>query len=36
MAARQRATLKEISHTPPAGESITAVWERGKKAESDD
>ncbi|MFQ3319233.1 MAG: hypothetical protein ACI8UR_002118 [Natronomonas sp.] len=22
-------TLKEISHTPPAGESVSNVWERG-------
>lgn len=26
-------TLKDVSHTPPTGESVKAVWERGKESE---
>ena len=25
----EKQTLKEIDHTPPAGESVSNVWERG-------
>jgi hypothetical protein len=25
--------MKEISHTPPAGDSVTNVWNRGRKTE---
>lgn len=26
-----RDTLKDISHTPPAGDPVAAVWERGNE-----
>ncbi len=35
MAAKQRQTLKDVSHTPPTGEPVSAVWERGKKRDDD-
>jgi len=25
-------TMKEVSHTPPNGESVTNVWERGDES----
>ena len=28
----KRATMKEISHTPPAGETVTNVWNRGQES----
>jgi len=28
-----RRTLKDMSHTPPTGEPVSAVWERGEEAE---
>jgi len=28
-----RRTLKEMSHTPPDGEPVSAVWERGEEGE---
>lgn len=28
-----RETLKDISHTPPTGDSVAAVWERGHAAD---
>lgn len=31
MAAKQRDTLKDVSHTPPAGKPVSEVWERGKE-----
>lgn len=33
MASRQ--TMKDVSHTPPAGESVTNVWHRGVEAEEE-
>ncbi|ELZ26497.1 hypothetical protein C474_20154 [Halogeometricum pallidum JCM 14848] len=27
----KRASMKEISHTPPTGETVTNVWERGRE-----
>lgn len=36
MATKQRQTLKDVSHTPPTGEPVSAVWERGKKPETDE
>lgn len=36
MAGKQRKTLKDVSHTPPNGESVSAVWERGKKPEEEE
>ncbi|ELZ82245.1 hypothetical protein C455_03519 [Haloferax larsenii JCM 13917] len=29
-----RRSMKDVSHTPPAGESVTNVWERGNEAEA--
>ncbi|MDS0298735.1 hypothetical protein NDI76_08265 [Halogeometricum sp. S1BR25-6] len=29
----ERASMKEISHTPPTGETVTNVWNRGRKRE---
>jgi hypothetical protein len=26
-------TLRDVSHTPPAGEPVSAVWERGDERE---
>ncbi|ADQ67387.1 hypothetical protein C499_08050 [Halogeometricum borinquense DSM 11551] len=31
---QERHTMKEVSHTPPAGESVTNVWDRGRETES--
>jgi hypothetical protein len=28
-----RETLKDVSHTPPTGDAVTAVWERGHTAD---
>mgnify|MGYP006270783145 FL=1 len=25
----EKATLKEVDHTPPTGESVSNVWDRG-------
>jgi hypothetical protein len=25
----EKQTLKDVDHTPPAGESVSNVWERG-------
>jgi hypothetical protein len=27
--------MKDVSHTPPNGESVTNVWERGADAEDE-
>ncbi len=27
-------TMRDVSHTPPTGESVTNVWERGHESES--
>jgi hypothetical protein len=27
-------TMKDVSHTPPTGESVTNVWQRGRRDES--
>lgn len=32
METKQRRTLKDVSHTPANGESVSAVWYRGKRA----
>lgn len=29
-----RETLADVSHTPPKGEPVSAVWERGPEAEA--
>ena len=29
----EKATLKDISHTPPSGDSADRVWERGDERE---
>jgi hypothetical protein len=26
-------TMKDVSHTPPTGESVTNVWQRGRTTE---
>ena len=31
---RPKPTMKDISHTPPAGESVTNVWLRGRTNDS--
>jgi len=31
--AENRDTLKDISHTSPTGDTVTAVWERGREAD---
>lgn len=28
-------TMKDVSHTPPTGESPTNVWKRGPEADED-
>ncbi len=28
--------MRDISHTPPMGESVTNVWERGNELEADE
>ena len=28
-------TMKDISHTPPAGVSVTNVWQRGRTPENE-
>lgn len=30
-----RETMKDVSHTPPDGEAVTEVWERGHESTSD-
>jgi hypothetical protein len=30
MSANTEGTLKDVSHTPPSGESVVAVWARGR------
>jgi hypothetical protein len=29
-------TMKDVSHTPPAGVSVTNVWQRGRNPEASD
>lgn len=29
MSAKRTQTMKDVSHTPPSGEPVSAVWERG-------
>jgi hypothetical protein len=29
----KRSSMKDVSHTPPTGEAVTNVWQRGMKAE---
>ena len=36
MSAKQSRTMKDVSHTPPTGEPVSGVWERGKEAVSSD
>lgn len=37
MADHNRDRMKDVSHTPPNGESVTNVWDRGtKRADADD
>ncbi|ELZ99007.1 hypothetical protein C440_01585 [Haloferax mucosum ATCC BAA-1512] len=31
---RAKPTMRDVSHTPPAGESVTNVWERGNESEA--
>lgn len=31
----ERPTMKDVTHTPPAGESVTNVWHRGEETEAD-
>ncbi|MRW81230.1 MULTISPECIES: hypothetical protein [Haloferax] len=33
---RPKPTMRDISHTPPTGESVTNVWERGNELDSDE
>jgi hypothetical protein len=28
--------MKDVSHTPPEGESVTNVWQRGRKKPTDE
>ncbi len=30
-----RDTMKDVSHTPPAGGSVTNVWHRGGEADAE-
>lgn len=32
----KRETLKDMSHTLPAGDPVTAVWERGEEGEENE
>ena len=36
MAERNSDRMKDVSHTPPNGESVTNVWERGAKRPDDE
>lgn len=29
----KRDTLKDVSHTPPIGDDVSAVWERGPESD---
>jgi hypothetical protein len=33
MSSQDTPRMKEISHTPPEGESVTNVWQRGRVVE---
>ncbi|WP_157533258.1 hypothetical protein [Haloferax profundi] len=33
---RPKPTMRDVSHTPPTGESVTNVWERGNELDTDD
>jgi len=35
MADANRDRMKDVSHTPPNGESVTNVWERGGDADDE-
>lgn len=35
MADADRDRMKDVSHTPPNGESVTNVWDRGARAEDE-
>ncbi|SFR42208.1 hypothetical protein [Halogeometricum limi] len=28
----ERTSMKDVSHTPPMGETVTNVWERGRES----
>jgi hypothetical protein len=36
MSAEPTDTLKDVSHTPPTGEPVGAVWARGRDEPDDD
>jgi|GEM_PF-548636 hypothetical protein len=36
MTDRNRDSMKDVSHTPPNGDSVTNVWERGAGAAEDE
>ncbi|SDQ44558.1 hypothetical protein [Halopelagius longus] len=29
-----RTSMKHVSHTPPSGDAVTNIWQRGPKAEA--
>jgi hypothetical protein len=33
MSSKDTPRMKEISHTPPEGDTVTNVWDRGRTAE---
>lgn len=33
MAKHHTQTMKDVSHTPPTGDSVTNVWHRGQRFE---
>ncbi len=35
MTDRRTQTMKDVSHTPPTGDSVTNVWRRGYEAEDE-
>jgi len=35
MTDRDRDPMKDVSHTPPNGDSVTNVWERGAKKDDE-
>jgi hypothetical protein len=36
MSANPSRTMKDVSHTPPSGEPVSGVWERGREATTEE
>lgn len=36
MSKKTSSTMKDVSHTPPAGDSVTNVWNRGGEPAADE